>query len=601
MSAGPSSSNNSGSGNNGSATGGGHGGGGRPTSFSRRLHALIADIGADASKAAASAAGSSSSGSTEHKNEESRVLLNIKVAAVMLMRALPYHTQRFVAIADIAVCLTLFLVARKRGHHHQGYAFSSSLLDIEVIALVRGSLMLLIPAPPTLPLTLAALVAAMLATAKLLAFDAGRTFADIFIACFAVMGVLHAVAAAVRPSRPRFPSGPSQSEREERWLLGGFVDGSFSKTTMTSGAGAGAARGERQPASQSGSTFTERGGGEGVGNGRETSTSSSSSVLIGGNTYVRYMTRGGGSAGRGRGGDEEAGDCDGAGIVCVHGYGGSGDVWRGVLDACVHHTGGGSGGGGGAGILQFVALDRPGYGGTAAADVDALSLDSQAEMLIGVCEAAGIRRAVFVGHDDGALLALYTAVATMMTIGTDDVVRCAGIVLVSPVLAAESTADENKDDAINTSLTAGIIPPPNLGGASAHITPRFVRNILGAPLPTRVKQQLLRGVLSSSTLLRRGGTSGGGSAHADVHTLAICARGPVPDGRALPSMLESRGVPILRLDAQLPAPGTSAALEFASTLVRFASECLFFRSPPPTAPHSSQLERADAKAAPTPQ
>ena len=245
-------------------------------------------------------------------------------------------------------------------------------------------------------------------------------------------------------------------------------------------------------------------------------------------------------------------------------------------------------------MLQFVALDRPGYGGTAAADVDALSLDSQAEMLIGVCEAAGIRRAVLVGHDDGALLALYTAVATMMTIGTDDALRCAGIVLVSPVLAAESTADEYKDDA-NTSLTAGIVPPPNLGSASAHVTPRFVRNILGAPLPTRVKQQLLRGVLSSSTLLRRGGTSGGGNAHADVHTLTICARGPVPDGRALPSMLEARGVPILRLNAHPPAPGTSAAVELASTLVRFASECLFFRSSPtaPAAPHSSQLERAD--------
>ncbi|KAK9811616.1 hypothetical protein WJX72_007022 [[Myrmecia] bisecta] len=94
------------------------------------------------------------------------------------------------------------------------------------------------------------------------------------------------------------------------------------------------------------------------------------------------------------------------GVVLIHGFGGGVFAWRHIMPALAQHCN-----------CRVVAFDRPAFGLTSRplprhgedAWRSPYSLAAQAELTLALCTALGLRRAVFVGHADGALVALLAA------------------------------------------------------------------------------------------------------------------------------------------------------------------------------------------------
>ena len=85
----------------------------------------------------------------------------------------------------------------------------------------------------------------------------------------------------------------------------------------------------------------------------------------------------------------------GAPLVLVHGLGTSSASWARNLDAL-------------AGCARVYAIDLPGFG-QSEKPADALPPDRLADLLAGWCQAAGVKRATFVGHSLGGEVCLWLA------------------------------------------------------------------------------------------------------------------------------------------------------------------------------------------------
>ncbi|CAH8353845.1 unnamed protein product [Eruca vesicaria subsp. sativa] len=122
------------------------------------------------------------------------------------------------------------------------------------------------------------------------------------------------------------------------------------------------------------------------------------------------------------------------GVVLVHGFGGGVFSWRHVMSPLANELG-----------CVVTAFDRPGWGLTARPHINDLeerqllnpyTLENQVEMLLAFCHEMGFSSVVFVGHDDGGLLALKAA-QRLMTINDPIKVVVRGVVLLNVSLSRE--------------------------------------------------------------------------------------------------------------------------------------------------------------------
>uniref|UniRef100_A0A1J3H0G7 Putative hydrolase YugF n=1 Tax=Noccaea caerulescens TaxID=107243 RepID=A0A1J3H0G7_NOCCA len=122
------------------------------------------------------------------------------------------------------------------------------------------------------------------------------------------------------------------------------------------------------------------------------------------------------------------------GVVLVHGFGGGVFSWRHVMGSLANQLG-----------CVVTAFDRPGWGLTARPHKNDLderqllnpyTLENQVEMLLAFCHEMGLSSVVFVGHDDGGLLALKAA---QRLITTNDPIKVVvkGVVLLNASLSRE--------------------------------------------------------------------------------------------------------------------------------------------------------------------
>uniref|UniRef100_A0A1J3IFB8 Putative hydrolase YugF n=1 Tax=Noccaea caerulescens TaxID=107243 RepID=A0A1J3IFB8_NOCCA len=122
------------------------------------------------------------------------------------------------------------------------------------------------------------------------------------------------------------------------------------------------------------------------------------------------------------------------GVVLVHGFGGGVFSWRHVMGSLANQLG-----------CVVTAFDRPGWGLTARPHKNDLeerqllnpyTLENQVEMLLTFCHEMGLSSVVFVGHDDGGLLALKAA---QRLITTNDPIKVVvkGVVLLNASLSRE--------------------------------------------------------------------------------------------------------------------------------------------------------------------
>ncbi|WOL15053.1 hypothetical protein Cni_G23834 [Canna indica] len=121
-------------------------------------------------------------------------------------------------------------------------------------------------------------------------------------------------------------------------------------------------------------------------------------------------------------------------IVLVHGFGGGVFSWRHVMSVLARHVG-----------CPVVAFDRPGWGLTSRPRKkdweekqlpNPYKLESQADLLISFCLEMGFQSVIFVGHDDGGILALKAAEKIQASIDSTKV-EVKGVVLVSVSLSRE--------------------------------------------------------------------------------------------------------------------------------------------------------------------
>jgi len=102
-------------------------------------------------------------------------------------------------------------------------------------------------------------------------------------------------------------------------------------------------------------------------------------------------------------------------ILFVHGSPGTWEAWRGYLESPELRR-----------AARMVALDRPGFGATERGHAEP-SLERQADALVAVLDAEGVRRALVVGHSLGGPIAAQLAV--------DRPERVAGLVLIAPSIS----------------------------------------------------------------------------------------------------------------------------------------------------------------------
>ncbi|AEE29329.1 unnamed protein product [Arabidopsis thaliana] len=132
--------------------------------------------------------------------------------------------------------------------------------------------------------------------------------------------------------------------------------------------------------------------------------------------------------------EQDLGESGQFGVVLVHGFGGGVFSWRHVMGSLAQQLG-----------CVVTAFDRPGWGLTARPHKNDLeerqllnpySLENQVEMLIAFCYEMGFSSVVFVGHDDGGLLALKAAQRLM---ATNDPIKVVvkGVVLLNTSLSRE--------------------------------------------------------------------------------------------------------------------------------------------------------------------
>ncbi|XP_078153399.1 uncharacterized protein LOC144548567 [Carex rostrata] len=122
------------------------------------------------------------------------------------------------------------------------------------------------------------------------------------------------------------------------------------------------------------------------------------------------------------------------GVVLVHGFGGGVFSWRHVSGVLARQLG-----------VTVVAFDRPGWGLTSRPRrkdweerrlPNPYKLESQVELLISFCTEMGLSSVVFVGHDDGGLLAL-KATERIQASRDSSKVEVKGVVLISSSLSRE--------------------------------------------------------------------------------------------------------------------------------------------------------------------
>ncbi|KAJ4771075.1 alpha/beta-Hydrolases superfamily protein [Rhynchospora pubera] len=122
------------------------------------------------------------------------------------------------------------------------------------------------------------------------------------------------------------------------------------------------------------------------------------------------------------------------GVVLVHGFGGGVFSWRHVSGVLARQVG-----------ATVVAFDRPGWGLTSRPRrkdweerrlPNPYKLESQVELLISFCVEMGFSSVVFVGHDDGGLLAL-KATERIQSSPDSSEVEVKGVVLISASLSRE--------------------------------------------------------------------------------------------------------------------------------------------------------------------
>ncbi|KAJ3695236.1 hypothetical protein LUZ60_000613 [Juncus effusus] len=123
-----------------------------------------------------------------------------------------------------------------------------------------------------------------------------------------------------------------------------------------------------------------------------------------------------------------------SGVVLVHGFGGGVFSWRHVSRVLARQVG-----------CNVVAFDRPGWGLTSRPRrkdweerslANPYRLESQVDLLVSFCKEMGFSKVVFVGHDDGGLLALKAA-ERLKSSPDSSKLEVKGVVVVSGSLSRE--------------------------------------------------------------------------------------------------------------------------------------------------------------------
>lgn len=123
------------------------------------------------------------------------------------------------------------------------------------------------------------------------------------------------------------------------------------------------------------------------------------------------------------------------GIVLIHGFGGGVFSWRHVMGVLARQVG-----------CTVAAFDRPGWGLTSRPrrkdweDIqlpNPYSLESQVDLLLSFCAQMGFSSVIFVGHDDGGLLALKAAQRVQVSMNSANV-EIKGVVLLGTSLSREA-------------------------------------------------------------------------------------------------------------------------------------------------------------------
>ncbi|KAK4267506.1 hypothetical protein QN277_024279 [Acacia crassicarpa] len=122
------------------------------------------------------------------------------------------------------------------------------------------------------------------------------------------------------------------------------------------------------------------------------------------------------------------------GIVLVHGFGGGVFSWRHVMGSLARQC-----------KCSVAAFDRPGWGLTSRQRQEEweeknlpnpYKLESQVDLLTSFCSEIGFSSVVFIGHDDGGLLALKAAQKVQSAMGSSNV-SIKGVVLLNVSLSRE--------------------------------------------------------------------------------------------------------------------------------------------------------------------
>ena len=518
----------------------------------------------------------------ETDTESSRIWKHIKFLAVILMRAVPRALPKMVAAIDLVANVILFSVAeynskwernhdlhkhadKSTQHELSHYRFVNALVDIEIVAIYRAFHMMMIPVTAvdilhrncstySLSAYIIGALSVILFVVKISIYQFLNVTALLYLLSFLSFGLMQPIIAMWyycgrrKLFLPARNVDPSSTDGDSSWLLGGFVDGTFSQDML-------------------GYRPFEKYNEEEASSASLCTSARTDFVRINGIDIHYVETRPQFNASRELAADSHACLDDGEedssrssntmgsrccpsmpdfdpamAIVLIHGYSGSTYSWSKIIDSISQQC-----------ACRVIAFDRPGFGLTRkAVSVDDLysldlecpteennmnanlySLDFQYCLLINLCRCLDINRVVVVSHDDGALLALHTAAKMieesdslrvsvneqstneMGLVESHDLVTCLGIVLISPIIIEggdtryynnrTDLADEFQSE-IYQSLTedddakTGII---STGSLCANVTPRFVRMLLQTPLPRRLKMQLLRGELGSN-FLRRG-------------------------------------------------------------------------------------------------
>jgi len=127
-----------------------------------------------------------------------------------------------------------------------------------------------------------------------------------------------------------------------------------------------------------------------------------------------------------------------AAVVLIHGFGGGVFSWRHIMHSLAMRCG-----------CRVLALDRPGFGLTERPYRHSFpqannpyALHTQVKIILSLCTQLGLERVLFVGHSDGALLAVMCAAALMerssaVPAAMQKPVKVAGLSLISPNMSSE--------------------------------------------------------------------------------------------------------------------------------------------------------------------